>query len=67
MRSRLYSCSDCVTGKVAYTHKKTAQAAVETLHRYHRGKRFRAYRCRLCNRWHLTTQAPRPKAVPVGG
>lgn len=62
---RAFQQSDCPSGKVSYPHKKRARHAVEVLHQHHRyGKRWRAYRCRLCGRWHLTTQAS--QGVSVG-
>lgn len=64
---RAFRQSDCPSGKVSYDHKKHAQGAVQALHARHLfGKRWRAYRCRLCNRWHLTTQTPRAKQALVG-
>jgi hypothetical protein len=63
---RAFRQSDCPSGKVSYPHKKHAQRAVQALHRYHQfGKRWRAYRCHLCDGWHLTTQ-PTRKPVSVG-
>lgn len=64
---RAYRQSDCPSGKVSYTHKKQVGHAVQVLHQRHRfGKRWRAYRCRLCGQWHLTTQPPRAKKQLMG-
>lgn len=60
---RAYRQSDCPSGKVTYDHKKRAQHAVQTLHQHHKfGKRWRAYRCRLCGHWHLTTHSPHERS-----
>lgn len=57
---RAFRQSDCPSGKVSYDHKKRAQHAVEVLHGLHLyGKRWRAYRCNFCGKWHLTTHAAR--------
>ena len=41
-------------GKVDYPSKVTAKHAARKATAAY-GKRFRAYRCKVCGRWHLTT------------
>jgi hypothetical protein len=44
-------CAD----KLAFNSKKEAKAAATTLE-YQRGTKLKAYECRYCNLWHLSSQ-----------
>ena len=45
----------CPSGKVGYKSKGKAEAAIRTINNNNSGDRLRAYYCKECGEWHLTS------------
>jgi len=45
----------CSSGKVGFKSKRKAEAAIRTINNNSGGDRLRAYYCKECGQWHLTS------------
>ena len=57
MKHRVYKEKEitCPCGKVGYKSKRKAEAAIRLIQNNSHSERYRAYYCKECHKWHITS------------